>query len=236
MKPPPKTILAIVGLVSAFIIISGAIGLWQSIDAQAWFRIGFESVLTLSGVIGLLTALGRFNSSPAWSMISITGAILVCTLLANATSGHGAGMGMNPVALFRSALKDQMSLARLVSGGVMGIMFVLTLFVRAPGVTLGRLLRGGACLAPVVATVVLWRMGPLKTWVYSLNVIVQTGLAIVAFFASLILISAGVHYLIRSLEAGAEATEKSTGAANEKPKAPKREPHRAKDDRPIAQS
>lgn len=213
MTSTPRFILAILGLFSLFLIGSGGYGMWFAISLEAWFRIGFEVVLAIAGVIGVLTALGRFRQAPAWAMACVGGATVVCALLANTAGGVGQVAGFSPGAIVRSALADTHSAIRLGVGfGALGLS-ALTLMLRSPGTSFRRLALGLLCLAPVAIAGALWFAGPLSQWVTGLNPIVQTVLATLAFVAAVALISAGGHCLVRALEAGVEGADRRNADA-----------------------
>ncbi len=204
MKSTPRFILALVGLLSLFLLGSGGYGVWFAISLGAWFRIGFEVVLALAGVFGIVTALNLFRSAPAWAMSCAGGAAVVCALLANSAGGTGQVAGFSPGAIVRSAVTNPHSAARLGAGFAVLGLAALTLMLRHPSVSFRRFAIGLACLAPVAIAAALWIAGPLGQLVGGLNPIVQTMLAVLVFFAVVALVSAGGHYLIRALEAGVE--------------------------------
>ena len=113
MKPTPRFILALFGLVSLFILGAGAYGVWFAINASAWFRIGFEAILVMAGVFGVLIAMGRFQAGPVWAMTCVGGATVVSALLANSAGGAGQVAGFSPGAIVRSAMSNPFAAARL---------------------------------------------------------------------------------------------------------------------------
>lgn len=213
MKPTPRPILALVGLLSLFLLASGGYGVWFAIDLQAWFRIGFEVVLVVSGVIGLLTALNRFPSAPAWAMSCVGGAAVICALLANSAGGMGQVAGFSPGAIVRSAITNPHAAARLGAGFGMLALAALTLMLRSPAVSFRRFGLGVLCLAPVIVIGALWFAGPLSQFFGGLNPIIQTVIAVLAFFSVVALVSAGGHNLIRALEAGVEGQDERNANA-----------------------
>lgn len=213
MKSTPLPIRVVIGVLSVLLLVSGAYGVWESVSMEAWFRIGFEVVLTLAGAIGLLTAMGRFESGPVWSMSCVSGAVFVCALLANSAGGEGQATAMTPGAMVRSALRNPHSAARLGVSLIILLMAGLTLLLRSPRVGFQRLFIGLGLLAPIAAGAALWFAGPLRSLVDGLHPVLQTALALLAFFAVVFLVSAGGHYLIRALEAGVEPTPDSSKSA-----------------------
>lgn len=196
----PRAILVLLGLISLFVVISGAAGIWQSFESQAWFRVGFEGSLTFVGIFGLLTALGRFQSAAVWSMTTVGGVVTVASMLAFFTRG-GAPSTIG-LAIFRDMIHDPHAAARLLAGISMLILASLTLLLRGRTLAFRRLFKGLAFLAPVALVALLWFAGPLARLFDGLNVIVQSALVFFGFFIFLFLISAGVHFVIRALEAG----------------------------------
>ena len=207
MKPTPRFILALFGLVSLFILGAGAYGVWFAINASAWFRIGFEAILVMAGVFGVLIAMGRFQAGPVWAMTCVGGATVVSALLANSAGGAGQVAGFSPGAIVRSAMSNPFAAARLGAGFGALALGALTLMLRHPSKSFRHAVIGLVCLAPVAAAGALWMFGPLGRLISSLHPVLQTVLAVFAFFAIVALVSAGGHNLIRSLEVGVEGQD-----------------------------
>lgn len=203
MPRTPRFILILTGLLSAFILVSAAMGIYHSILARAWFHTSFEVTLLIAGVIGLLTAFDRFRSSQAMSLTCVGGVVIFSTIFAFITQGgRPSSLGSQ---LLIDMSRDLHTAARLAVGGTIALLAALTLMLRSPRIAFGRLALGLGLLAPIAIVGGLWVAGPLARFIATLSPLVQTILAVVGFFIFLILISAGLHFIIRSLESGVES-------------------------------
>ena len=205
MPRPSRLILVPAFLLSAAVLAGGVFGVWRAIGEGMWFRLGFEVVLVVAGLIGVFAGLGRFRSAPAWALMSVGGTVVVAAFMANLSGGTGQGASFNLSGFFQRYAQDPISAGQLGAGALILTLSVLVLVTRSPRVSFTRLGIGLALLAPVVVGAALWFTGPLRTWVHGLHPIVQAFFGLVAFIGILVLVSVGGNLVIRSLEAGGEA-------------------------------
>jgi hypothetical protein len=208
MPKTPKPILIAAALISAFVLVTVGFGLVHAIQSQASFRIGFESVLLIASLMGLLTGLGRFRSSTAMALMCVAGVVVFCSFFSYLTrGGRPAAIGMR---LLVDLVSDPFTAARLASGVTLALLSILTIVLREPTIATKRFVLGIALLAPVVGGLALWRVGSVANAISSLHPLVLTAIGFVAFFLTVALVSSGVHFLIRSIEAGVDKNGSST--------------------------
>jgi hypothetical protein len=192
---------------------ASAIGLGVAAGAEsAWFVLGFEAVVLVSAVIGLLFGRGRFPDAPAMTLALIAGAVALCTGLGYLSTG-AAGYQLGPIPM------------TLVLAGRLAVAGLLALGAAAAALgtsssAWGRIALGAVLvLAPTAAAAAAFSepAEPLVEAIASLNVAAAVGIAGVGFLLWVGLVSAGGHMIITSFERALPApwtrADNSTDAA-----------------------
>lgn len=180
--------------------------------SSAWFVLGFEAVVGVIAVIGLLFGRGRFPQAPAMTLAMIAGGVGLCSVLGYLSTG-AAGYAVGPVSM------KLVLAARLALAG--------TFALGAVAAALGG--RGGAwarvavgailVVAPSAAVAVAFSdVGePLVRRIAAMGPAVAVGAAATAFLVWVGLVSAGGHMIItsfeRALPAPWESSDDPAGAA-----------------------
>lgn len=201
MPPTPRPILVLAGLASAVAIVVGAIRLYGVVRGEAWLAVAFEAAIVLSGVFGLLAAVGRFRESHALALFCAGGTILLSSAMGY-LAGHRLEGAANLGAIVREMAHDRATAALVASGGSLFALSGLVLLARRPRAS-GRYLALGLALgAPVAAAGAAWMATSVRATVQSMPPIGQTALAFFGFLVFCALASASVHCLIRAFEVG----------------------------------
>ena len=80
----------------------------------AWFMLGFELVLVVGAVMGVLTGLGRFREGPAAAIACVAGVTLVASFLGYLGAGRQLyGHDLLPPLVAREALVRLAGVVRL---------------------------------------------------------------------------------------------------------------------------
>lgn len=129
LPPAPKSLLLLTGLLSGLVLLSAAATLVASVAIPArpvWPLIGFEVLIVLAGVYGVLAARGAFAEGPGLAHACVSGTIFAASVL-----GFLGSTGQIGEHGLRSWLLARVSLA--VSIGLVGAWIVLR---RTPGAAL----------------------------------------------------------------------------------------------------
>lgn len=180
-----------------------------------WMIALFEAVVLLAGIIGAVTARGRFPGGPAISLLCVGGTISSLAILTEpALVTRLLGSAGRPLEIGGFRILPLM-LARFFAGAIIIDAAILIAWARCPGQSAGYLLRSAAsgAAALIVAVLSIWRapeQGPragargildrVAAIIDTLPDIVLIVLVIAAFFVALALVSASGHCLIRSFE------------------------------------
>ena len=171
------------------------VGLGAAASPPVWFVVGFEAVVLITAVFGILFGLGRFPQAPAMTLALLAGAVGLCSVLgylSTSVTGHTVGpLPLKPVVGLRLALAALLGLGAVVA--TLGLS--PRLWRRAlVGVAL-------AAIPTALGAVVLVGPGrPLIGAIGSLGVAVTAAAATVAFLAWVGLVSAGAHLVITTFE------------------------------------
>ncbi len=202
LPPIPRPLRILTTLMSAAVLVSGvlvaalAVGApLVSVDQRpSWALFGFEVVVVVAGALGVLTGRGRFADGPGLALACVGG----CVLVASGLGWAGAGKSLLGVSLL------PLLGARVVASGVLGAIAawcVLSRDARAfrPAVI------GVLLVFPVIAAAGLGAM-PVGRKLLDRFAAAGPGLqfagAVGAFAVTAILLSAGIHLLIRAFEMG----------------------------------
>jgi hypothetical protein len=178
-------------MVSGLVLLSALAGAGVAAlhSPPVWFMLGFEVVIGVAAVFGMLTGRGRFGDGPALALVCVAGAVGAGSLLGFLAGRGNIGVNLTPFLLAREA-------AAAVYLGVAGAMVVM----RRPGVSLRRLAIGLACAAAFAGeAALLWKMrgslGGLGTMAGAL-------VGLVAAVTLLGLLAGAVHQIVGAFEAG----------------------------------
>lgn len=163
--------------------------------ASAWFVLGFEAVVLINAVIGLLFGRGRFPQAPAMTLALIAGGVGLCSGLAY-LSTSAAGYQVGPLSM------TLVLAARLALAGLFGLGAVAAV-LGASGAAWARVALGTVLvLAPSVAVAAAFSdVGePLTRRISAMGPAVAVGIAAAAFLVWVGLVSAGGHMIITSFE------------------------------------
>lgn len=177
----------IAGAVSGLILVSAlvmGVGALVGGPKPVWFLAGFEVVIAVAGVIGVLTGAGRFREGPALALACVAGAVLVGTLLGCISAQWTlAGHGLRPALLGRTA-----------AAGLIVLTAVWMVMANNPREAVPRLVRGvvfGVVLIGAMGA--LWVMrGRIATMSMGLRFVAGT----IGFLALTGLLAASVHLVI----------------------------------------
>lgn len=185
------------GAISALVLLSALVGIGVSLFGHpqpvwAWF--GFEIVVLVSAGLGVIFGLGRFRQGPAMTMVSVGGTIAVATLFGR----------LALLANLSTLATDPWVIGRLLAGGVLGLGATVLVFSRDrrcwPSFIKGVLLAMPAAAAGAIG---FFRPGliPGRDWEGLLAVLRVGGLLLGGLLVC-ILISVGIHLIIRAFEHG----------------------------------
>lgn len=185
------------GAIAALVLLSALVGLGVSLFGHpqpvwAWF--GFEVVTLVSAGLGVLFGLGRFRQGPAMTMVSIGGTIAVATLFGR----------LSLLANLSALAADPWVIGRLAGGGLLGLAATVLVFSRDrrcwPSFIKGALLAMPAAAAGAIG---FFRPGliPGRDW-EGLLAVLRVGGLLVGGLLVCILISVGIHLIIRAFEHG----------------------------------
>jgi len=152
----------------------------------SWYLVGFELVILMSGVIGVMSATGRFPGGPSITLLCIAGAVAVGSLLGYVGAGKILmGWSLRPLLLARMA--DAAFLAA-ASGAIV--------LARQPRSSIPALVKGvllGAAMLVIAGAA--WKFrgsisgapGPVRVGMFAMVGVV-----------AIVLLSASGHYVIRA--------------------------------------
>ncbi len=185
---PVGVLCAATGLSSLVLL---AIAIWN--QPTSWFLVGFEVVIAVAAAMGVLAAMGRFRDGPALTLLCIAGAVGVGSLLSYIGAGKFlAGQSLRPYLMLR-----------LVDAALLALAAAVIVLARSPRLALPALAKGllfGAVLCGIVAAA--WFS---RSWISSSAGPARAAIFIAMGIASICLIAASGHYLIRAFAAGADA-------------------------------
>lgn len=182
----PTWIARLVLVCSVLLLLSAVAGLAFAATSRPplWFLLGFEAMIVLAAVFGVLFGSGRFHDGPAICLLCIAGTIGLCSLL-----------GFQSVRLASSVDVTPWFIARGCAAMVFGGLAALTVIVRDPRVAIPDLAKAGALGGVLVLTAVaLWltrgRIGSMPGWA-------EFVVWLIAGVWMLGLLAPGVHLAIR---------------------------------------
>jgi hypothetical protein len=180
--------------------LTGFFAAWRIPPKPGWAMMGFEAVITVSGVYGILLSRGRFSATPALTLACIAGATFVGSVL-----GY--------VGVQKKLAEHSLSPFLLGRIGIAAAFVAMSV-----GVAIGPsregwklLIRGVLALVPLIG-IVAWyhyaRLAPLLAGGEgAVEILRLAGLTIVAVAAGAC-ICAAIHWTIRSFEvAGSHRTQ-----------------------------
>jgi hypothetical protein len=215
MYPFPRAIQIVVGIICGLVLLSTLPTLIASVALSprpVWIMFGFEVVVALACVLGLMVARGKFNEGPALAVLCVAGPIFVGAILAY----FGVGR-----ALTLSGREEPISLtgwllARVAAALLLAAMAAVLVLMRSRRCWnyAAKAAGAGAPLVLALGVAVMYR-GPVASALGGLPGLVQIGLGGLAAVVGVVLFSAAAHYTIRAFEEGrldAEAASSTTGA------------------------
>lgn len=199
MAPVPKIVAWVVGLLSAAVLVSAAGGGVLAVLAPRpyWAWLGFEVVVGVACVQGLLFAGGRFRDAPALALACVAGGVFLASLLGR----------LSVLASVSGLAKDPWTLGRVLAAGLVGGSAAWLVLSRNPR-SLGYLVRGVLC-GVVPAGAAAYALGPWRGLVPvgSLHPALVWGGGLVLGIVVGGLFCASVHCLIRAFEMGRPSGE-----------------------------
>lgn len=184
------------GGISGPILVSALGGCVEALFLQekvAWSLLGFEAVILVAGVIGVLLGLGRFRRGPALALVCVAGTVLV-----------GTGLGrLSVLANPRAVLVDPWFVTRLLASLALAALATLCVFSRSPVKSWRSFLWSVVLGVPVLMMLgVVWKGRRLLAPLDSAPEAVRVAVALLGFILFIVLASASVHKLIRAFEFG----------------------------------
>lgn len=215
IPPSPSTPARLATLVlSVVLAISALPVLWLTLvrsDATLWFSTVFELIVLAAAVSGIFSGLGRFREGWALSLACVAGTVLVCAVFAfveiRANFGDDAAVA--------GLLKPYLALRLALAAGLAGVAS-LTVFSRNPA-SWKLLLWGFVILTPAVG--VLGWLGTRGQGVLSASRATPGAEAVrilalcLGGLVVVVLVSVGLHLLIRAYEMGRTPDQLAADAA-----------------------
>jgi|GEM_PF-2241079 len=185
---PPRTLLQAAGALAFLAGASGIVGVVATTVHAAWFAVGFEAMVALSGLMGAMVAFGRFRESPAAAILYVAGAIFVAAFWSWIGAGRAlGGVSLTPLLMGRA----------VVCAALAAVSGVLTI---GPGhvVWAFRRVALGAVLvaAPTAGLAVLTLSAPARAAIAALHPVPLAALGALAFIAAVGMLSSGAQLLI----------------------------------------
>ncbi|HMN40675.1 MAG TPA: hypothetical protein PKE29_07490 [Phycisphaerales bacterium] len=213
---PKKPIGLVLAIVCGAVALSALAGAPLALFAAKplYFLMGFEVVILVAGVFGVLAAMGRFAEGPGLTLLCVAAIVAIGSLLGDQTAKLTNPLsGPIVVQVRRAQVEWDVTLffaLRLVAAGLIGVGAGWVVLARRPRESAGSLVRGLAALGAFVAIVgggwalrgAIGRLGPF----------VATLVGLAAAVAALGLLAAGVHFIVRAFEFG-RIRESATGKA-----------------------
>lgn len=181
-----------VALLSGLVLLSAVVGAGAAAlhAPPIWFMLGFEVIIAVAGVFGVLTGLGRFLNGPALALVCVAGAVGAGSLL-----GFLAGRGNLAIDLWPFLM------ARGVAAAAILAMAGWAVLSRRPQESWRRLGVGIACLIGFGA--IAGGLWVAQGWLTGLGTMPGAIIGLVAGATLLGLLAAAVHHVIRAFETGA---------------------------------
>ena len=221
--PLPKLVRILVGVLCvatatsalAIIVIGAALA-----HSPAWILIGFESVVVISAICGVLFCFNRFQEGQGLALLCTAGTVAFaafCVWLSLANhelilDPSKPGVSFTPIAL-----------ARIAAGVLLAIIASYAVLRRDPRRSGGLLIRGVIALIPVGAVLIVAVLFP-TTARNAMSVMpgwLGATLAFVGGIVVLTLLSVGLHCIIRAFEAGRLETPDGSVTGTDPPLASK---------------
>lgn len=200
----PKPFTIAVGFLSGALFLS-AIGLAVASlvagGTPVWALFGFEVVIAVAAVFGLLTIRNAAWRSSAMVFVCIAGTVMVASVLGHIASRGRLDVASNPDGV---SLRPMLA-ARLGASAVIGAAAVLIGLGRSPRAWSG-FIKGSLLAAPFLvslASVVLARSAVFDAF-SRFSIGVKAGVGIAAVLVIGVSLCAGAHYIIRAFEVGFE--------------------------------
>ncbi len=196
MPEVPRFVRVLVALLSGVVLASALLGAVMAVGANArpaWTLVGFEVVIAVSCVFGLL--LGRYREAPGMALACVAG-----TIFAGSVLGY---VSMSPPVLGGVGLRPFLE-ARVLAAGLIGAAGAYCVLSRHP--RSWRLFARGLLLgAPVVAAAAVLAIPSLRRLlapVMGMGLVGQMTVAVGAFLLLGALLCAAIDLVIRAFELG----------------------------------
>ncbi len=199
-SPLPGWMRRLLAALSVFTIVTGlgmAVAALVIPANPVWVMFGFESVVAIAGVIGLLGASGRFDVGQGMTWACVAGTLFVAGVLSYLGTQQGiVWSGGKP-----ATSTIPWALGRVALAGLFGAVAAYAVLRRSAD---GR----QAIIRAIVALGLLGALGiglvlfggRVNAMLASVPGVLKAALAIVVGFAAIALLSAGGHWLIRAFE------------------------------------
>lgn len=195
-KAMSSTGLMIGGAASALVLLSSLGGIAASVlnTPRLYFLLGFETVILIAAVFGVLIGRRKFGAGPGLGLLCVAGVVLAGSLL-----GYISCRDPLRGVLFGVPLK-WLILGRFALGGLIGIGAAAVVLGRRPKESMSSLVRGlafGAAFFAFLAAI--WY---LRSHAAQLGQLIQTLGLLLSGAIGLGLLAAAMHYTIRAFEFG----------------------------------
>jgi hypothetical protein len=214
MKRPVGLVVAVV---CALVGVSALIGAPLSLFAfkPLWYLLGFEIVVLIAAVFGVLVAIGRFGDGPGLALLCVAATIAGASFFGNQSGTNRDAKNFNPMSgptLGHISHNSEHTIDRLIGGvtlflvlriaaaGVIAAGAAWVVLVRRPRESMSSLMKAGAagvCLLGVM--IGAWK---LRGMTASMGGFATTILGLIVGVVVLGLLAATVHFAIRAFEFG----------------------------------
>ncbi|MEM9560128.1 MAG: hypothetical protein AAF995_07455 [Planctomycetota bacterium] len=120
--------LVVVLPLSAAVLLAGLAGAWGAftiVGRPVWGWMGFELLLVVAGVIGVLTAFGRFRSGPGMALLCVAGTVGVAAFFGSLDAEPNLRAARPDLARFVDpALYARLAAAGLIAAAAAGIVLL----------------------------------------------------------------------------------------------------------------
>lgn len=207
----------VLGAACALVGVSALVGAPLSLFAlrPLWYLLGFEIVVLIAAVYGVLVAAGKFRDGPGLALICIAATIAAASFFGNqsATNRDGASFNLmaGPVVGYISSNKER-TLDRLIGGvtlylvlrlaaaGVIAAGAAWVVLARRPRESLPSLFKSlVSCVSLLGVLIGAWA---LRSQAAGLGGFASTMIALIVGVLAVGLLSASVHFAIRAFEFG----------------------------------